>query len=493
MYVTNFHKKLDNPGKKGVDFELEVRGWFNNGRSRLSALNSTKDSGTMGKFEKSATTLFAEFAAKQTFDDLPNEVVQRTKEIFLDTLGIMVRASSFQSHANLRELLVDQQCSQSTVFGSVRKANPFTAALLNASLPTITQYDEGHRMARGHPAIHIVPVALALGEDKGISGKDLILSIVAGYEVAVRIAFALYPMKAEIHPHGNWAIIGAAVAAGKILSFSEKDFEELLNSISNLTLSTWRKATTCGATSHHLAPGLGALHAVIVALAVKAGWNGPPSCLEEYFVPSFSTRRDAAIITNDLGSNYQILNNYFKSYPACAHTHSSIEALEKILEGHPIDLNEIESIEVRTYAEAFHLGEQNPSNTLAGMFSVPYCLAVTLLRRRIPLDSIVTDGAIDPEILQATSLVRLIKDETLKPAFPIGRPSLVRIRLKNGKEYEQFIALTRERLTAEELTRKFLEMVEGRLGEKSAKQLSKRIGELENVADIGELSALWSA
>jgi 2-methylcitrate dehydratase PrpD len=442
--------------------------------------------------ENSAEARFAQFATKQCLDVLPKEVIDRTKEIILDTIGIMLRATTAPSLSNLRKALVSRDSGNSTVFGSPFKATPSIAALLNASLPTITQYDEGHRIARGHPGIHIVPAAFAMGEDKGVSGKDLIVAIVTGYEVAVRIAFSVYPMNPQIHSHGTWATIGAAVSVGKILCFTEKQFADLINSISTLTLSTWSKATTSGATIHHLVPSLGASHAIIAAMATQAGLSGPPCCLEGHFIPLSSHHPNPEIPTDNLGSTYEILSNYFKAYPACAHIHSSIEALENILASRPIILEDIEGVEVRTYPVASHLSEQNPVNTLACIFSIPYCLGMWLLKRKLLIEAIATEAAIDPQILKAASIIRVVSDEHLKPSFPQGRPSLVRVRMKNGTEYEHFVALTRERLTKKELEEKFHQMVEPIIGKEHGEKLKKKIDDLENVSDICQLSTLLS-
>jgi len=443
------------------------------------------------KIGNGAEIRFAQFAVQQNFDSLPPEVVKRTKEIIRDTIGVMIRATTAPSLSNLRKALIDRDSGTSTVLGTSFKANPFIAALLNASLPTVTQYDEGHRLA-AHPGIHIVPAAFAMGEDKGISGKDLIVAVVTGYEVAVRIGFSVLPMDPKIHPHGNWSIIGAAVSVGKILSFTEKQFVSLINSISTLTLATWRKATTDGATIHHLAPGLGTSHAIAAALATEAGLSGPPSSLEEFFLPLYATRPNPEIVTEGLGVTYEILNNYFKAYPACAHVHSSLQALEKILASHPTSLEDIDWVEVRTFPAAFHLKEQNPPNTLAGIFSIPYCLGSWLVHRKLPIDAIAAEAIIDPQTLRAASLVRVVKDENLKPPYPQGRPSLVRVHLKNGTQYEDFVALPRERLTEEELGEKFLQIVKPLMGEKRSEELKKKLDHLENILDIRQLSAYLS-
>ncbi len=440
--------------------------------------------------ENSAEARFAQFASRQIFNALPDAVIVRAKEIIMDTIGIMLRATSAPSLVKLRKALVDRGSGASTVFGSAFKASPYIAALLNGSLPTVTQYDEGHRVARGHPGIHIVPAAFAMGEDQRVSGKDLITAIVTGYEVAVRIGLSVAPMRPKIHAHGSWATIGAAVSVGKILSFKEYQFIDLINSISNLTLSSWDKAVTAGATIHHLCPGLGASHAIVVALATRAGLGGPSSSLEEYFLPLVSTQPRPRMLTERLGLNYEILNNYFKAYPACAHIHSSIEALERILATHAFPVGDIEWIEVRTFQVAYdNSKKQNPSNSLAGIFSTPYCLGMWLLNRKLLIESIATEAPVDPKVLEVASLIRVVKDENLKPPYPQGRPSLVRIHLKNGTEHEHFVAIPRERLTETELGEKFLQMANPVIGRKKGEELKKMMDNLEDIPDIGQLSA----
>lgn len=446
--------------------------------------------------ERSAEACFAKFAVGQTFDLLPRSVVQRTKEIFLDTMGIMARGACAPSLSNLRKTLVHGDSGSSTVLGTSFKAHPWMAALLNASLPTITQYDEGHRRSLGHPGIHIVPAAFAVGEDKRISGKDIITAISTGYEVSARIGLSVFPMNPLLHPHGHWPTIGAAVAVGRILSFTEKQFVDLINSMSTLTLFTWRRSTIAGATIHHLAPGLGASHAIIVALAIQGGLSGPPRGVEEYFLPFSSPQPKPEILTEGLGKTYEILNNYFKAYPACAHAHSSIEALEHILATRSISAEEIDRIEVRTYPLASHLNERNPPNALAGMFSIPYCLGTILVRGTLTVDCLATEAPMDPEILNAASRIEVVADDELHPRYPEGRPSLVRVHLKNGAKYERSVDLPRgetiDSITTRELEEKFLRMVEPLMGKGRGEELKRRIQDLESVGDITELSVYLS-
>ena len=104
-----------------------------------------------------------------------------------------------------------------TVLGTAQRSEPALTALFNAAATTVTQIDEGHRRALGHPGIHIVPAALAIAECENLNGKALIAALIAGYEVAVRVGRSMRPLKPGIHAHGHWPVIAAAVAGAKLL------------------------------------------------------------------------------------------------------------------------------------------------------------------------------------------------------------------------------------------------------------------------------------
>jgi hypothetical protein len=86
----------------------------------------------------------------------------------------------------------------------------------------------------------------------------------------------------------------------------------------------------------------------------------------------------------------------------------------------------------------------------------------------------------------------VVKDENLKPPYPEGRPTLVRIHLKSATQYENFVSLPRERLTEEELGKKFLQLVKPLIGEKRGEELKKNLDDLENISDIRQWSIYLS-
>lgn len=87
------------------------------------------------------------------------------------------------------------------------------AALINGMAGSTLEYEEGNSSAMGHPAIQIVPAAVAGGESLGQSGADLLAGLIGGYEVAGRVSRAA-SIRRGLHPTGTWGVIGSALAVG---------------------------------------------------------------------------------------------------------------------------------------------------------------------------------------------------------------------------------------------------------------------------------------
>ena len=61
------------------------------------------------------------------------------------------------------------------------------AARVNGTAGTFLEMDEGNRFSRGHPAVHVIPAALALSQERAASAQDFFAAILVGYEVGPRL------------------------------------------------------------------------------------------------------------------------------------------------------------------------------------------------------------------------------------------------------------------------------------------------------------------
>ena len=78
---------------------------------------------------------------------------------------------------------------------------------------TCHELDKGHRFARGHPGVHVVPAVLAWAGAHEVHGRDALLAVILGYEAAARLGSAMR-MRAGGHPHGTWGTVGRRSPSG---------------------------------------------------------------------------------------------------------------------------------------------------------------------------------------------------------------------------------------------------------------------------------------
>ena len=168
------------------------------------------------------TRQLANFAADYPYDDLPADVIERTKLLIFDITGVMVRArhdaesTSSMISAVERLGLASGSCS---VLGDERGYSPTAAALVNGTLAHSLDFDDTHAAGSLHSSAPIVPAAIAAAELVGASGRDLIIACVVGYEVQIRLALALNPSEhydRGFHPTATCGVFGAAAAAGRL-------------------------------------------------------------------------------------------------------------------------------------------------------------------------------------------------------------------------------------------------------------------------------------
>jgi 2-methylcitrate dehydratase PrpD len=226
-----------------------------------------------------------------------------------------------------------------------------------------------------------------------------------------------------------------------LLHLNGSQLAELVDCSAMMTLFGWRRATVDGATIHHVLPGLAAQNAITAAYAVRAGLSGPRSSLDEFLLPLVSEGSTPALLDDALGRRWEVLENYFKPYPACAHAHSAIAAMSSLLERRRIEPRDIAEIRVTTYPLAATLDARSPKNQLAGMFSIPYSLGLLIVRGEHDVDTLAEQQPLLPEALEIAARVRVSADASLTPPYPLGRPARVEVRLCDGSTVDKFVAM----------------------------------------------------
>ena len=134
------------------------------------------------------TAEIARRASALAWRDLPDDLVERTKQCLLDWFAVTVAGAQEElTDILIREAIEDGATGPATLVGRSEKVLPSAATLINGAASHALDYDDVNFSMGGHPTVTVVPALLALGEQMGATGRLFIESFVAGYETSGRI------------------------------------------------------------------------------------------------------------------------------------------------------------------------------------------------------------------------------------------------------------------------------------------------------------------
>jgi len=131
------------------------------------------------------------FCHELSYEDLSYELVEHVKLIALDSIGVIAAGFNlnpiYKKWAKTYKKFV---FGRSTILGVGLKTDADYAALANGIAGSSLELDEGNRFCAGHPAMHVIPAALAISEAQSNNGKEFITAVIAGYEAAAKVGRA---------------------------------------------------------------------------------------------------------------------------------------------------------------------------------------------------------------------------------------------------------------------------------------------------------------
>lgn len=436
----------------------------------------------------------AKFASELRLHDLSESVVNHTLTVIRDTLGVMLAGSALPEVRGLAEMgKVLSAPGHASLLGRRGTCSPHFAALVNGTGAVSLELDEGSQYAVNHPSVHIFPAALALAEEMGKSGPELIEAFVAGYEVAVRVGKATH-LRDPVHPFGTHAIIGAAATAARLMGLDEEHMAQALDLAAGICIASSQTAANAGATVRNLVTGLTNHNGLLAPMLIRAGHTGEPGALNAVFgrILGDSFAEDA--IGDDLGEEFYITKNYFKLHACSRWNHGPIEAMSSLMKRSFFEPEEVEKITVWTYDPATRLSWSDPVNGYAAKHSIPFNVAVRVVRKRNDLDVYSDEVVSDPQIRDMARRIEVREDPSLTAMLPYVRPTRVEVALRSGKVLEERVDRPQggfdHPYPEDELFRKFrllaLTVVPGDVFE----ELQRRIGALPELENVRVLSPL---
>jgi 2-methylcitrate dehydratase PrpD len=388
----------------------------------------------------------AKFAAGLKLADVPAEVVEKAKLVFLDTLGIALASSTMDFGTmviNVAKKLGGG--ADSLIIGSSNRVASANAVIANGTLAHGLDYDDTLEEAIVHTGSCAWMTAFAVAEEKLAHGRALLEAAIVGTEVLCKVGLVA-PGKFHargFHPTAICSTFGAAAAAGRLYDLSHAQWVDALGLcgsqssgiIEYLADGTWTK---------RLHPGWSSHGGVVATLLAKEGFRGPAKVFEgtNGFFLSFGGKNDYRYEKiAELGKIWEIPKLTFKSYPCGSISHPYMDCALKIKQKYSPAPARIKEIVCRTAEGPVHrlweplADKQIPSSSYGAKFSLPYSVAVMLVHGRAGLKEFTDEAIRDIEVLRLAAKVRYELDPTID--YPRHFSGHVKVFLEDGMVLEE--------------------------------------------------------
>lgn len=433
-----------------------------------------------------------------TLESLPDSVVDESRRVLIDTVGVILGGASDPVVQRLALVLAAQSGSPtSTILGTGTTADAMWAALVNGTAGVWHDFDAGNRYLGGHPAVHAIPAGLALAERQGCSGRVLLEATIAGYEVAARVGLGAR-LRAALHPHGSWPTVGAAVAAARVLDLDTAGLRETLNASTSLTLATSWQAAREGATVRNVYAGFGAAMGVLAADLVSMGFTGELDGVTTVFGSIAGESIDAAAAIEQLGSRWEIERGYLKHYACARYLHPALDVLHSLATDHGFEAAEVHGVAVETFAFAATFDDPEPRTSLAARFSLPFAAATLLVNGDAGVDDFGAEQLSDGAVRTLAQRVSVRSDPAMTAAGPAEAGARVTVELADGRRLSAATTVPRGEtarapMSDDDLDGKFMALARSVLPQGAAVELLRQLRRIEDVGDVRELAVYFRA
>jgi 2-methylcitrate dehydratase PrpD len=309
------------------------------------------------------------------------------------------------------------------------------ALQVNAACGNMLEMDDLDRASILHPGPVIVPAAIAVAEQVGATGQQLLQAIVRGYEATIRIGRALGTKHYSFfHNTSTCGTFGAAAAAADLLRLDVERTTSALANAGSRTGGLWQmRHESCETKSLHNV--MAAQTGVQAALLAAQGVRGPATLLEgaQGLFAAMSPGASAHEAVAGLDRDWLIHEVSFKPWPACRHAHPTIDAA-LALHDQGLAANEIEAVTVATYKSAIDFCDKaRPTSELDAKFSLQHCVAVALIDGAPTLAHFRGEALTRIDISSLRDRVRLVENVQLTQAFPQHYGAQVEVVLRDGR------------------------------------------------------------
>lgn len=443
----------------------------------------------------------AAYAINESWDRLPAKVRAESVRAMLNWTGCAVGGATTASmESAVQGVLAMTTCGETPILGRSEKVGMPDAALLSCLSSSSQTFDDTHLATITHPtgpvAAAALSVAHALSKSKNpVSGLQFLIALVVGVELECRLSRAISALNGS---HIGWYMtglsggIGAAAAVGRLLNLSANQM-------------TWAialaAAQACGLRATHgsmaiaYIPGVAARNGLAAAHMAKANFTCSDILIDgrNGLLEVVSTSPAPALITQDIGENYEMMNNTYKPYPCGIVIHPAIDACLKLASNSAISSKDINKILLRVHPDALQLcWRKLPTNELDAQVSLYHWVGAALVYKSAGLAQGAQACVMDPAVRAMQEKIHVESSSELT-----DNQAIATIHLQNGSQFEakidNAIGSVTNPMTNEQLTTKFHGLCTPVIGAARTAALldfCHSISGQENVGDVFRIGAL---
>jgi 2-methylcitrate dehydratase PrpD len=433
----------------------------------------------------------SDYMSKAREREISEKALEQAKWHVLDTVAAMVSGSELApGRAAIKFARAYGGEKVATVVGSQVVCGPIEAALANGVLAHADETDDSWP-GGWHPGCNVVPAALAVGEQFGISGAHFLRAVALGYDVGARFLLTLRAGLTETHKstHSIAGVFGAAAAASSAAGLSAPEMRWMLDYTAQQCsgLGSWFRDTD-HIEKGFVFGGMPARSGVTSALLVKAGWNGVDDILsgrDNLLLANAPQARPETLI-NQLGERYEIIGTNIKRWTVGSPIQAPLDAVEALLKRQPIDPGGVAQVLVRSAPGSVVDNSEPPD------INIQHAIALMLVDKTVTFRSVHDKARMqDPVILRLRAKVRL---EAPAARAAGERQPLLEVTLANGDRLTQdagpVLGTVEHPMTRQQLESKCRDLMTPVLEKDQCTRLIDRLLASESIRDIRELRPL---
>lgn len=464
--------------------------------------------------QKDSIYQFAERLVNTKYEDFSEAEIMAGKLSLLDIIGVTLAGTTQGNMCQKFVQFAQEQGGkeEASLWGYGGKLPAMMAAFANGSVNHSLDYDQCIDVSGTHPTVASVPAAVALMEKTGnVSGKELLVNIVASCDFVYRIARAISvdAQKAYgVFAAFAYAFFGSAAGAGRALKLDVDQMANCLGLGFGQLCGNMQVLYETDCNLRETFPAFGNKAGVLAATLAKEGVCGIKEVLEgpAGFFNSFGRGDyDPEKLQVKPGDPYLNTELTIKPYPSCRQTHMFVDAARLILEETGITYDDIEKVTLKVgkFGEVLCVPEETrrkPPHPMDAKFSNIYCVAAYLVRGKLGVSEFNKESLKDPKILKLASEIAFERDdENIDMAASLVEPGGVTIKCKDGREFTKYVThsigspanpMSKERAIAK--FRDCVSFSRKPLSEEDTQKIIDMCFNIEQVEDIRELIGIFS-